>query len=282
VRLPEMLYGTVKMSPRFWSKPVSADLSKAAKMPGVVKIVPIETSYGHGFGVIAENTWAAFRAAEAIEAKWADPEYPLDSAAIDEAMKQALTTKGSPLRNDGDVDTTFADTPREKIVEADYAVPYLAHATMEPMNATARLKDGALDIWCGNQAPTLVRQLCANAVGIEQDKVAVHTTFLGGGFGRRVEMDYALCAALMAKEAGGRPVKVTWTREEDMRHDAYRPAAIGKFQARLGDDGLPVAVEMKISSPSMIASTLRRLFPSLSAMGPDKTIVDGAYDQPYT
>ncbi|TIW31986.1 MAG: xanthine dehydrogenase family protein molybdopterin-binding subunit [Mesorhizobium sp.] len=282
VRLPEMLYGTVKMSPRFWSKPVSADLSKAEKMPGVVKIVPIETSYGHGFGVIAENTWAAFRVAEAIEAKWADPEYPLDSAAIDEAMKQALTTKGSALRNDGDVDTAFADTPREKIVEADYAVPYLAHATMEPMNATARLKDGALDIWCGNQAPTLVRQLCANAVGIEQDKVTVHTTFLGGGFGRRVEMDYALCAALMANEAGGRPVKVTWTREEDMRHDAYRPAAIGKFQARLGDDGLPVAVEMKISSPSMIASTLRRLFPSLSAMGPDKTIVDGAYDQPYT
>ncbi|RWF38382.1 MAG: xanthine dehydrogenase family protein molybdopterin-binding subunit, partial [Mesorhizobium sp.] len=282
VRLPEMLYGTVKMSPRFWSKPVSADLSKAEKMPGVVKIVPIETSYGHGFGVIAENTWAAFRAAEAIEAKWADPEYPLDSAAIDAALKQALTTKGSALRNDGDVDTAFADAPREKIVEADYAVPYLAHATMEPMNATARLKDGALDIWCGNQAPTLVRQLCANAVGIEQDKVTVHTTFLGGGFGRRVEMDYALCAALMAREAGGRPVKVTWTREEDMRHDAYRPAAIGKFQARLGDDGLPVAVDMKVSSPSMIASTLRRLFPSLSAMGPDKTIVDGAYDQPYT
>ncbi|TIT32208.1 MAG: xanthine dehydrogenase family protein molybdopterin-binding subunit, partial [Mesorhizobium sp.] len=282
VRLPEMLYGTVKMSPRFWSKPVSADLSKAGKMPGVVKIVPIETSYGHGFGVIAENTWAAFRAAEAIEAKWADPEYPLDSAAIDAALKQALTTKGSALRNDGDVDTAFADAPREKIVEADYAVPYLAHATMEPMNATARLKDGALDIWCGNQAPTLVRQLCANAVGIEQDKVTVHTTFLGGGFGRRVEMDYALCAALMAREAGGRPVKVTWTREEDMRHDAYRPAAIGRFQARLGDDGLPVAVDMKMSSPSVIASTLRRLFPSLSAMGPDKTIVDGAYDQPYT
>ncbi|BCG92412.1 xanthine dehydrogenase family protein molybdopterin-binding subunit [Mesorhizobium sp. 131-2-1] len=282
VRLPEMLYGTVKMSPRFWSKPVSVDLAKAEKMPGVVKIVPIETSYGHGFGVIAENTWAAFKAAEAIEAKWADPEYPLDSVAIGEVLKQALGEKGSALRNDGNVDTAFADAPREKIVEADYAVPYLAHATMEPMNATARLKDGALDIWCGNQAPTLVRQLCANAVGIEQDKVTVHTTFLGGGFGRRVEMDYALCAALMAKEAGGRPVKVTWTREEDMRHDAYRPAAIGKFQARLGDDGLPVAVDMKIASPSVIASTLRRLFPSLSAMGPDKTIVDGAYDQPYT
>jgi isoquinoline 1-oxidoreductase subunit beta len=282
VRLPDMLYGTVKMSPRFWSQPVSADLSKAEKTPGVVKIVPIETSYGHGFGIIAQNTWAAFKAAEAIEAKWADPEYPLDSAAITEVLKKSLGEKGSAMRDDGKVDTAFADAPREKVVEADYAVPYLAHATMEPMNATAQLKDGALDIWCGNQAPTLVRQLCANQLGIEQDKVTVHTTFLGGGFGRRVEMDYALYAALMAKEAGGRPVKVTWTREEDMRHDAYRPAAIGKFQARLGDDGLPVAVDMKIASPSVIAGTLRRLFPSISPMGPDKTIVDGAYDQPYT
>ncbi|RUU37598.1 xanthine dehydrogenase family protein molybdopterin-binding subunit [Mesorhizobium sp. M6A.T.Ce.TU.002.03.1.1] len=282
VTLPDMLYGTIKMSPRFWAKPVKADLSKAGKMPGVIKIVPIETNYGHGFGIIAENTWAAFKAAEAIDAEWADPEYPLDSAAISEVLKQALSTKGSVMRDDGDVDTAFADAPREKIVEADYTVPYLAHATMEPMNATARLKDGVLDIWCGNQAPTLVRQLCASVVGIEQDKVNVHTTFMGGGFGRRVEVDYALCAALMAKETAGRPIKVIWTREEDMRHDAYRPAAIGKFQALLGGDGMPVAVDMTIASPSLIASTLRRLFPSISPLGPDKSIVDGAHNQPYT
>ncbi|RWL18477.1 MAG: xanthine dehydrogenase family protein molybdopterin-binding subunit [Mesorhizobium sp.] len=282
VMLPDMLYGTVKMSPRFWAKPVKADFSKAEKMPGVIKIVPIETNYGHGFGIIAENTWAAFKAAEAIDAEWTDPEYPPDSAAISEALKQALGTRGSVMRDDGDVNTAFADAPREKIVEADYAVPYLAHATMEPMNATARLKDGVLDIWCGNQAPTLVRQLCANAVGIEQDNVNVHTTFMGGGFGRRVEVDYALCAALMAKETAGRPIKVIWTREEDMRHDAYRPASVGKFQARLGDDGMPVAVDMTIASPSLIASTLRRLFPSISPLGPDKSIVDGAHNQPYT
>ncbi|TIW28484.1 MAG: xanthine dehydrogenase family protein molybdopterin-binding subunit, partial [Mesorhizobium sp.] len=110
-----------------------------------------------------------FKAAEAIDTEWADPEYPLDSAGISKALKRTLGTKGSVMRDDGDVNTAFADAPREKIVEADYAVPYLAHATMEPMNATARLKDGVLDIWCGNQAPTLVRQLCANAVGIEQD-----------------------------------------------------------------------------------------------------------------
>ena len=110
----------------------------------------------------------------------------------------------------------------------------------------------------------------------------MHTPSLGGGFGRRVEVDYSLCAALMAKETGGRPVKVIWTREQDMQSDAYRPAAVATARARLGDNGMPVALDMTISSPSIIASTLRRLFPSISPMGADKTITDGAYNQPYT
>lgn len=282
VRLPDMLYGTVKMSPRFWSKPVKADLARAEKMTGVIKIVPIETSYGHGFGIIAENTWAAFKAAEAIEATWAVPDYPLDSTAIEGVLKQGLDKAGSALRNDGDVDATIAAAQSDRKVEAEYSVPYLAHATMEPMNATAQFRDGMLDVWCGNQSPTLLRQHCANQLGIEQDKVSVHTTFLGGGFGRRLELDYALYATILAKETGGRPIKVTWTREEDTRHDSYRPAAVGKFRAVLGDDGFPVAVDMKMASPSIVAGVLRRLFPSLSPIGPDKYIFDGAFDQPYT
>lgn len=283
VDLPDMLYGTVKMSPRFWAKPVKADTSKAEQMPGVVRIVPIDTTYGSGFGVIAENTWAAFRAAEAIEVEWGDAEYPADSAAIGRALQDALASvAGSALRDDGNVDTAFADAPRERIVEASYEVPYLAHACMEPMNATARLKDGVLDLWSPNQMPTITRQLCAGLAGVEQDKANVHTTYLGGGFGRRGEMDFSMFATLLAKETAGRPVKVVWTREEDTRHDVYRPAAVGKFQARLGEDGLPVAVDMRIASPSTIASTLRRTFPSLSPVGPDKTITEGSHDQPYT
>jgi isoquinoline 1-oxidoreductase beta subunit len=282
VVLPDMLFGTVKMSPRFWAKPVKADLSKAEKMPGAVKIVALETSYGHGFGVIAENTWAAFQAADAIEVEWDAAEYPADGAAISQVLADALASAdGSPLRDDGDVDTAFADAPRERLVEASYEVPYLAHACMEPMNATARLSDGVLDIWSPNQMPTLTRYLCSEAVGIERDKVNVHTTHLGGGFGRRGEMDFSIYAALLAKEAGGRPVKVTWTREEDIRHDTYRPAAAGKFQARLGDDGLPEALEMRIASPSVIGSALRRMFPSISPLGPDRTITDGSHNQPY-
>jgi isoquinoline 1-oxidoreductase beta subunit len=282
VVLPEMLFGTVKMSPRFWAKPVKADLSKAEKMPGVVKIVPLDTTYGHGFGVIAENTWAAFQAADAIEVEWDAAEYPADSAAISQALTDALASgDGSALRDDGDVDTAFADAPRERLVEAVYEVPYVAHACMEPMNATAQFKDGVLEIWSPNQMPTLTRYLCSEAAGIERDKVNVHTTHLGGGFGRRGEMDFSIYAALLAKEAGGRPVKVTWTREEDIRHDTYRPAAAGKFQARLGDDGLPEALEMRIASPSVIGSALRRMFPSISPLGPDRTITDGSHNQPY-
>ena len=113
-------------------------------MPGVIKIVPLATNYGHGFGVIAENTWAAFKAAEAIEAEWDQPEYPLDSAAVSKVLTDRLSSPdGTAMRDDGDVDAAFADAPRERIVEADYSAPYLAHAAMEPMNATARLQG-----WC--------------------------------------------------------------------------------------------------------------------------------------
>ncbi|EBU7498341.1 xanthine dehydrogenase family protein molybdopterin-binding subunit, partial [Salmonella enterica subsp. enterica serovar Typhi] len=220
------LYGTVRMSPVFGAKPVKSDVSKAEKMPGVVKIVALDTSYGHGFGVIADNTWAAFKAAEAIEVEWGKPDYPADSKAIMKAIVAAADSgEGSALRDDGDVNKAFADAPQERIIEAQYTVPYLAHAPMEPMNATARLKDGVLDVWAPNQMPVLVRWFCSDLAGVPGDKTFVHTTSMGGAFGRRGELDYAMYATLLAKETAGRPVKVTWTREEDTRHDAYRTAA---------------------------------------------------------
>lgn len=281
VSLPGMLYGTVKMNPVFWQKPVSVDLSKAQAVKGVVKIVPLDTTYGHGFGVVAENTWAAFQAAELIEADWGKPAYPADSAAIDKALTDALSTEGSALRDDGDVDVAFADAPAERMIEADYSVPFLAHVCMEPMNATALVKDGKLEIWAPNQMPTLVEYLSGAAIGLESADVTAHTTSLGGGFGRR-EVDTTIYAAIMAKAVEGRPVKVIWTREEDVRHDTYRPAAKGRFRARLGEDGLPVALDMRIAAPSIIGSVMHRTFPSLSPAGPDGTITQGAHDQPYT
>jgi isoquinoline 1-oxidoreductase beta subunit len=281
VDLPGMLFGTVKMNPVFWQKPVSADLSKAVAVKGVVKIVPLDTTYGHGFGVIAENTWAAFRAAELIEADWGKPTYPADGAAVEKALSDALAAEGSRSRDDGDVDVAFADAPPERVIEAEYSVPFLAHACMEPMNATALLKDGKLEIWAPNQMPTLVEYLSGAAIGLGSADVTAHTTSLGGGFGRR-EVDTTIYAAIMAKAVEGRPVKVTWSREEDIRHDTYRPAAKGRFRARLGQDGLPVALDMRIAAPSIIGSVMHRTFPSLSPAGPDGTITQGSHDQPYT
>lgn len=282
-RLPEMLYGTVRMSPRFGAGAKTADTAKAESMPGVAKVVRLSTPYGHGFGVIADNTWTAFKAAEAIEVEWEDAAYPADDAAIAARLAEAMDRRdGDSLRDDGDVDKAFADAQADRIVAAEYGVPYLAHTTMEPMNATAWLRDGRLDIWCGNQAPTVVRDFCAEVAGVPVEAVSVHTPMMGGGFGRRVELDAALYATHLAREAGGRPVKVTWTREEDVTHDVYRPVAAGRFRALVGADGLPEAIDMNIASPSPLKSILGRLFPSISPAGPDRLLSEGAFDQPYT
>ncbi|TKT75462.1 molybdopterin cofactor-binding domain-containing protein [Aquamicrobium sp. LC103] len=282
VSLPDMLFATVRMSPRRGARMVSIDAAEAEKLPGVVKIVPLRTYLGEGYGVIAKSTWHAFRAADAVEAEWGEAPFPPDDAGIWSELQRAMETDaGTALRNDGDVDTALADAPRERVVEAEYRVPFLAHATMEPMNATARFADGVLDIWAPNQAPTLLRTVCAREAGIEEAACNVHVTYLGGGFGRRLEADYAVFATRLAMEAGGAPVKVIWTREEDITHDMYRPAAIGRFTARLGENGLPEALDMKIAAPSIMASVMPRFYPALSALGPDATVVDGSYNQPY-
>jgi len=281
VDLPGLLHGTVRMSPRFGVRPAKADLSKAEAAPGVVKVVAIDTPAAHGFGIIATSTWAAFRAAELIAVEWEAAATPADSAAVAAALDGALQSGGGwALRDDGDVDTALADAPRDRIIEARYAVPFLAHAAMEPMNATAAFADGKLTLWTPDQVPTLTRLACAQALDIPMDDVAITTTTLGGGFGRRLESDFSVYAALLARHAEGRPVKVTWTREEDFTHDFYRPAAHARLAARLGDDGMPVAVDLAIAAPSIIRSVLGRVFPGTPAAGPDRLISEGAFDQP--
>jgi isoquinoline 1-oxidoreductase subunit beta len=284
VKLPDMVYGTVKMNPRLGGRMKSFDAKAAQAIPGVIKVVEIDCQFGHGLGVIAKDTWSAFKAADALVVEWGEAPYPADSAAIQKVLDDALAKGGgASLRELGDVATQFADAPRDKIVDATYTVPFLAHATMEPMNATAQFKDGKLDVWSPNQAPTVTRYICSSIAGLEQADVTVHTTMLGGGFGRRGEMDFSAYATLMAMAADGKPVKVIWTREEDMSHDMYRPAASAKFMARLGDDGLPVALDGMIATPSIMRSVIRRNMPSMgnAPLGPDKAITDGAFNQPY-
>lgn len=282
VALPDMVHATVRMNPHLGRAMRSFKADAALAMPGVLKVVPIETHVGNGFAVLAKSTWHAFKAADAVEVEWEAGSGPASDVALwTEFEKAAAGPAGSAMRDDGDVEAALADTPQERVLEAEYRVPWLAHACMEPMNATARLRDGVLDVWVPSQAPTMVRDTCAAAAGIDAASCVVHVTHLGGGFGRRAEIDCALYATLAAMQADGRPVKVTWSREEDIGHDMYRPAALARARARVGEDGLPVAVDLKVCTPSIMASLLPRFYPRLMAVGPDKTMLDGAFNQPY-
>jgi isoquinoline 1-oxidoreductase beta subunit len=288
VDLPDMLYATIKMNPRLGGPMLSFNAREARKVRGVIDVIDISRDgepFGGGFAVVAQDTWTAFKAAELVDVEWGEAPYPSTTDAIMEQIGDALDNgSGFHPRNDGDVDTAFADARRDRVIEARYQVPYLAHATMEPMNATALLSaDGErLDIWAGTQAPTIALEDCAHEAGVAEENTFVKITYLGGGFGRRVEVDFVRYATRIAKAFPGRPVKTVWSREEDMTHDAYRPAAMSSWRALLGDDGVPVAIDARIACPSIMKSALDRFYPSLFAVGPDSSIAQGAYDQPYS
>lgn len=281
-QLPDMLYATVRMNPQPGGAMKSFDAADALKMRGVKKVIAIDSPYGKGIAVIADNTWRAFRAAEAVKVEWADGPGHRDDAGARAILEDMLAGNDSfSLRKTGNVDTAFADAPRDKLVEAEYFAPFLSHATMEPMNATARLKDGVLDVWAPNQSPSVIKIIGQRITGVPDEKINVHTTFLGGGFGRRIEPDFSDYAIRVAMETDGKPVKVTWTREEDMTHAPYRPLALARYKARLDDDGWPVAVHGAVASPSVMRGMVSRLMPDLPMAGPDNLIVDGAFNQPY-
>ncbi|MGK0269717.1 MAG: isoquinoline 1-oxidoreductase beta subunit [Cocleimonas sp.] len=272
-----MLHATVKMSPRFGAGIKSSDVTKAEAMPGVERIIKIENNgLETGFAVIANNTWRAFKAADAIEVEWDTASYPADTAGIMKAYEDSFATEpNGSFDEKGDVELIFADAGDQ--IEAEYRVPHLAHSTMEPMSAVAQVKDGRADIWTGAQAPTSFRDLIMGVDGLEENKVHIHTTYLGGGFGRRSESDFAVIAYKIATQTDGKPVKVTWSREEDMRHDFYRPAAIGRFKGVMGDKK-PLALDVQIASPSIMLSMSKRApFP---AIGPDPLIAEGTAGQP--
>jgi isoquinoline 1-oxidoreductase beta subunit len=275
VRLPDMLFATVRMNPRQGAVMTSMDEGAALAMPGVVKVVNL----GTGFAVIANNTWTAFQAAEAVQPQWAEAPYPATTDAVFGKIEEALASgEGFGMRSDGDTPAEAAG--RGETIKARYSAPYLAHACMEPMNATAQWQGDRLTIWSGNQAPTSIVQQAAAVFSIPAENVDVVSTYLGGGFGRRFETDFSILAARVAKEADGKPVQVTWTREEDMRHDMYRPGALCDAEAVLGSNGIE-AVSFRTASQSVMASAFGRLEGAMTPPGPDKLIVDGLWDQPY-
>lgn len=282
VALPDMLHATIRMAPLPGQKRLKLDTEAAKAMRGVVKVVEIDSPFGQGFGVIADNTWRAFLAADAVVVEWEKPASLPDAAAVEKALSDSfLSVDASSLRTLGDPDAVMAAAAPGSVIEAEYKVPYLAHAPMEPMNATAQFKDGKLKVWAPNQSPSVIQMIGSRITGLPAAEIEVHTTLLGGGFGRRLEPDFSDYAIRLAMVSDGKPVKVTWTREEDMGHGVYRPAAIGRYRAVLDGDGMPSAVTGAIASQSVVAGMVGRIAPSVPMAGPDNTMLDGAYNQPY-
>ena len=273
VRPEGLKFASLRINPHLGGGMVGFDATKAQAMPGVEKIVDL----GTGVAVVASNTWLAMQAADAVDIDWEQAPYPADTDAIFDQIAAGFDDDpNSSLRDDGDV----ADVPQgATTLNAEYRVPYLAHATMEPMNATAHLTGGALELWCGTQSPTLAQWKCAGAAGLEIDDVTLHTTYLGGGFGRRGEIDFVLYATKVAMAMPGTPVQTTWSREEDMRHDFYRPGAMARFTGAVSD-GKAVMLDGQVSAQPVIAQSVDRML-DMPVMGPDKMHVEGAFNQPY-
>ncbi|MEM7415894.1 MAG: molybdopterin cofactor-binding domain-containing protein [Gemmatimonadota bacterium] len=278
MRLPGMLYAAVRRNPHLGARMTSFDDSRARSMRGVRDVIGLDD----GIIVVASNTWYAMMAAREVDCSWESAPYPASTeehlAALSDAVRRG---EGPRWRDDGDVDRALEDS--SVIVEEEYHVPYLAHATMEPLNALAWLRQGRLDIWAGNQNPTAAQFVGAQLTGLPIDAVHVHTTYMGGGFGRRLEMDFVASAIRAAMALPGTPIQATWPREEDIRHDSYRPTAVGRFRGAISN-GRPAAIDLTVSSPALHSSASRRneYLPRGDVRDtPDKFSVTGVMDQPY-
>jgi len=246
VRLPGMLTAVLVRCPHFGGRLRRVDPTRSRALAGVRSVLELE----HGVAVLADGYWQARRGADALELEWEPGAVtPSDSAGILAEQRRLLDDDDArTVREEGERDAGAAT----RVVEADYFVPYLAHATMEPMNAVAHVRADGAEIWAGNQAPDMARNLVARMLGLSPDRVTVHSTYLGGGFGRRAVLDYVLEAVAISRAAGV-PVKLIWSREDDMRHDYYRPAAASRLRAEIGETGELRAWMHRIVAPSIMA-----------------------------
>ncbi|SIR76269.1 xanthine dehydrogenase family protein molybdopterin-binding subunit [Pseudacidovorax sp. RU35E] len=256
-RLDKMVYAVVARPPVVGGKLKSFDAGKALEVPGVIRVLELKSTplpAAHhplgGVAVVARNTWAAIKGREALVLEWdSGPHGSYDSVAYKAELEAAARTPSKSVRSDGDATAALAQATRR--VEAEYYLPHLAHATMEPPVATARFKDGRCEIWAPTQAPQTARENVAMHVGIKQEDVTINATLLGGGFGRKSKSDFISEAALISKEMGGRAVKVQWTREDDLRHDYYHAVAVERLEAALDNEGYPVAWLHRSAAPSI-------------------------------
>ena len=275
VRLDDMLYGALAQSPVLGGKARSFDAGKARTMPGVKQVLMTST----GVVVLADSWWRARRARDTLTIEWdAGANKALDNAKISQGLRAAAAGAGQEARNDGDALAALASAAKSgfKVLRADYELPLLAHATLEPQNCTANVTADGCDLYVPTQVQQIAQATAAAAAGLKPEQVRVHTTFLGGGFGRRLEVDF-IPAAVEASKAAGRPVKLLWTREDDMTHDAYRPPAFDRVAAVLGKDGKPSAWHLHLTGPSITA----RMFPAVVEKAVDPFAVEAASNYPY-
>ena len=285
VRLPKMLFASVVQVPQMGGTLSSFDAKEALAMPGVVKCVQLTSAAGSapGFAVVAKSTWHAKQAADKVKAQWAQrTEGAIDTKRIESELKEKLKSeKGFAFHEQGDA--AKAESSAARMIEAQYQAPYLAHATMEPMNCTAQFKAGALEIWAPTQVPGLARAAAAKVANVSANKVKVNVTLLGGGFGRRLEADVVAQATQIAMALDGVPVQMVWSREQDMSHDFYRPMHVAQLSAALNAKGEVESLRIKSAGDAISPRWMSRVLPALSGPldAPDKTTAEGLFDLPY-
>jgi len=271
VRLPKMQHAVVARCPVFGGKLKSFDATKAKAIRGVKQVLEISS----GVAVVADNTWSAMEGRRALQMEWEEgPNAAVSSESIRRLYVENAEKPGAIARKDGDVETALAGAAKK--LEAVYEAPFLAHATMEPMNCAADVRADGCDIYAPTQFQTFSQNTGAKITGLKPEHVRIHTTYLGGGFGRRAEQDFITEAVELSKAVSA-PVQVTWSREDDMQHDFYRPATFTKLTGGLDSEGWPVAWKCRVVGPSIMS----RFFPGSVKNGLDNSSVEGIVDSKY-
>lgn len=285
VRLPGMLYAAIRLCPMLGGAPGAINIDAALAMPGVERLVRLPAYAGStaGFAVVGKSWWRVQQAALAVPVNWQQrPAGALDSRRIARELEDALQhEEGFVFYEKGSVAQAEAGASRK--VEALYRAPYLAHAALEPMNCTAQVKDGKVFLWVPTQVPQMGAAIAARVAHVPVENVSVTVTLLGGGFGRRLEVDYIAQAVRVAMDCAGRPVQLIWSREEDMTHDFYRPMHVARLAAALDAQGGLASLRIKSAGDAISPRWLERGIPALAGPAdmPDKTTAEGLFDLPY-
>jgi isoquinoline 1-oxidoreductase beta subunit len=285
VRLPGMKFAALRLSPQIGGSPGRVDASRALAMPGAERLVRLPAYAGSAAGIamIGRSYWHASQALQAVDVEWHPrPGGPLDSRAIARDLERAVKSEnGFTFHETGRA--ADAERKADRVIEAWYSAPYLAHATLEPMNCTAQVRGGKVEVWAPTQVPQMCRAVAARVAGVPVDDVAIHVTLLGGGFGRRLEVDYVAHAVRVAMDSGGAPVQLIWSREEDKTHDFYRPMHVARLRATFDREGRPSSLSIKSAGDAITPRWIERTMPALAGPIdlPDKSTAEGLFDLPY-